>query len=242
MRLPRLPLAFQYLALICLLLPGGSTRGEVVINEICAEQSDRLIRWSATGVPKLGMGRAWQDLTFRDANWSTGTLPAGWGYANITTNLQSRMQSKTPSVYLRKTFDVTAAQIAENLPITLDIEIDDGFVAYLNGVEIARANAGPPKHFMYASQPAYNPTINTGLQALNAGSSGTLLVEGTNILAIQAHNRDLTSSFKINAGLRTSTTTFVATGAAGGSWKYFVGIAEPRRGWTAAFHVPAPPS
>jgi hypothetical protein len=176
------------------------------------------------------MGRVWQDPTFRDANWSTGTLPAGWGYANITTNLQSRMQSKTPSVYLRKTFDVTAEQIAENLPITLDIEMDDGFVAYLNGIEIARANAGPAKHFMYASQPAYNPTINSGLQTISAGNSGTLLVEGTNVLAIQAHNRDLTSGFKINAGLRTSSTTFVATGAASGSWKYFVGIAEPSGG------------
>jgi hypothetical protein len=202
----------------------------VVINEICATQSDRLIKWSATGVPKLGMGRAWQDATFSDANWSTGTLPAGYGYGSIATNLQSKMQSKTPSVYLRKIFDVTAAQIAENLPMTLDIEIDDGFVAYLNGVEIARANAGPAKHFMYASQPAYNATTNNALQALNVGNAGTVLIEGTNVLAIQAHNRDLASAFKINAGLRTSTATFVGTGAAGGNWKYFVGVAEPSGG------------
>ncbi len=229
-RVPRLHLPLRVGSVFCLPIASACAWGEVVIIELWPAQSDRLIRWSATGVPKLGMGRVWQELTFNDANWSTGTLPAGWGHANMSTNLQSRMQSKTPSVYLRKTFEVTAAQIAENLPLMLDIEMDDGFVAYLNGVEIARANTGPAKHFVYASQPAYNTTINSSLQALNAGSSGTLLVEGTNVLAIQAHNRDLTSAFKTNAGLRTSTTTFIAAGTAGGNWKYFVGIAEPSGG------------
>lgn len=223
----RLALALPLLSGLCLL----PVKAEVVINELCAAQSERVLQWSSAGVPKLGMGTAWNDPAFNDAAWSSGSLPAGWGHAGMLTSLQTAMQYKTPSVYLRKTFTVSAADIAANLALLLDVEIDAGFVAFINGVEVARYNAGPLKHFIYASQPAYNASTNTGLQAISAGTTASLIA-GTNVLCIQALNNDLASFFKINAGLRTASNTpvFIAPGTAGGAWKYFVGISEPSGG------------
>ena len=63
--------------------------------------------------------------------------PSGFGYSDGD---DATTVPTTPSLYLRRTFDV------ENLEQWLDaqffMDYDDGFVAYLNGVEIARATRG----------------------------------------------------------------------------------------------------
>ena len=115
-------------------------RGQVVINEVSSASNERLLQWTAGGVPRLGSGIPWNGNAFPETGWLSGALPAGWGTA-VGTNLQTAMQNKTPSLYLRKSFTVTAAQAASTNPVVLAVEYDDGFVAYLNGVEVARSEA-----------------------------------------------------------------------------------------------------
>ena len=176
----------------------------MVINEFAAASSDRLLRWQADGTPRMGSGVAWMESGFSDAAWSTGGVPMGWG-SSVTTNLQSAMLNKTPTLYLRKAFTVSAAQAAMTQPLTLQVDADDGFVAFINGVEVARANAGGAKHFVYAGQPAYNPVAGTGIVEYAVGTANTLLVPGTNVLAIQVLNNNIGSSLRINAGLKVIT-------------------------------------
>ena len=199
-------------ALLAMLLPVA--RAQVVINELSYASSDRVLKYAADGTPSLGYEGKWNTPAFSDTAWSSGNLPAGYGSA-VNTNLQTAMQYKTPSLYLRKAFTVTAPQAASTNPLVLQVEYDDGFVAYLNGVEIARYNCGGAKHFMYAFQTAYNVTTSAGVTEITLGAANTLLTAGTNTLSIEARNRDLTSNFRINAGLKliTSTTPISVTKA-----------------------------
>ena len=184
--------------------------GQVVINEVAVAASDRNLQWNASGAPQLGSGIPWHALNFNATPWAGGNLPAGWG-TTVNTNLQSAMQNKTPSLYLRKTFTVTPTQAALATPLVLQVEADDGFVAYINGVEVARANCGPAKHFMYVSQVAYNAMTTSGLLEYPLLAANTLLVSGTNVLSIQAHNSNIGSNFRLNAGLRLITSTQTVT-------------------------------
>ncbi|MEO8352263.1 MAG: lamin tail domain-containing protein, partial [Chthoniobacteraceae bacterium] len=212
--------------LLALRLP---MHAEVVLNELAASTSERQLLWNSDGTARVGTARVWSDPAFNDSAWQTGSLPAGWGYS-VSTNLQSAMRGKTPSLYLRKSFDFTGAPATGILALSL--EIDDGCVVYLNGTELTRqnlgTNTGGTKVFVYASQPAFNAATNTGTQNLNFNSAPPLLVNGTNVLAIQAHNASLTSSFKVNAGISLDGTPLVPASDSG--WKYFVGRAEPSGG------------
>lgn len=237
-----------------LLLFGWSSRlsAKVVINEFMAAASDRRLTWTPAGAPRLGSGVAWHEPEFSAVNWTNLTLPAGYSYSGLSTSLQNSMRDKAYSIYLRKEFNVTEAQIQGGQPLVLSAQCNDGFVAYLNGREVARWNCGPTNHFVFASQPAYNPnTLSTG-QEFVLGSASSLK-PGINVLAIQAHNADKPSTpsspqqisshvpsteFRIDAGLRLAADPaaqlpeiiLVALGPGGGSWKHIIGRAEPSGG------------
>ena len=136
----------------------------------------------------------WKNVSFNDLAWLSG--PSGFGYGdNDDGTVLSDMQNGYLSVYARKAF--TVANPASVSGLQFSIDFDDAFVAYLNGTEIARNNiTGTP--------PAYN-AVSTGDHEASGGDtspqpvltftvSPSLLVTGTNVLAIQGHNKSLTSS------------------------------------------------
>ena len=196
----------SFLTLLMSLLASSIGMAQVTINEMASASNERMLKWSAAGVPTLGTGINWNAPAFTDTAWPSGNLPAGWG-STVSTNLQTAMLNKTPTAYFRKSFIVSATDAARTTPLVLQVEYDDGFVAYLNGVEIARKNAGPPNHFLYVGQPAYNPNNSAGLGELQLGAANTLLVTGTNLLAIEVHNYSISSNLRINAGLKVLTST-----------------------------------
>src|SRR5215468_7767505 len=110
--------------------PGG--RGAVVINEFMAAPSERQLSWSTNGIPRLGSGIAWMEPGFLEQGWSTGTLPAGYGFSGLNTDLGAVMAGQAPSLYLRKEFLITPEQAALSNPLALIVDYNDGFVAYLN--------------------------------------------------------------------------------------------------------------
>ncbi len=99
------------------------------------------------------------------------------------------MRGNYKTVYARKTFNISDASTATGM--TLRIDYDDGFVAYINGQEVARA-------LMPAGTPDYD-TGSSGHEAgtpeiFDLGSYTGNLVSGTNVLAIEIHNRSKSSS------------------------------------------------
>ena len=141
---------------------------------------------------------AWTAVDFDDSQWESG--PAGFGYGDDDdATVLDDMQGHYVTVYTRKAFDVSALG-SEMLELIVDY--DDGFIAYLNGREVARR-----------SMPEGDATYTTEALSHEAGSPETialgpvadLLVEGTNVLAIEGHNSSVTSSdFSLIPALRTA--------------------------------------
>lgn len=143
-------------------------------------------------IPSAEPSSNWTYLNFNDSDWQNGA--SGFGYSDNDDN--TVVPNGTLSVYLRKIFDI--GNIEDITSLILDIDYDDAFVAYINGVEVARANiSGVP--------PPYNSeNIYTDHEAqIYAGGLPdrflisdytSILVEGENVLAIQAHNVSPTSS------------------------------------------------
>ncbi|MBN1419402.1 MAG: lamin tail domain-containing protein, partial [Planctomycetes bacterium] len=132
---------------------------------------------------------SWPNSAYDDAGWSVGTLPLGYGEGGLATTL-SDMQGSYTSVHLRRRFSVADPAKIESL--ILSVNYDDGFVAYLNGTEVARANIS-------GTRPAYNATADSaiepgGLSPYDITSYKALLVAGENVLAIQIHNASLSDS------------------------------------------------
>src|SRR5437867_4052855 len=104
-----------------------------------------------TNAPVVG----WQTITegSLDSSWATGN--GGFGYADnapetarcqtLLPDMKSATVNGSPTnyctFYIRQSFDVTSPlDPAQRLILTIDY--DDGFVAYLDGAEILRGNAG----------------------------------------------------------------------------------------------------
>jgi hypothetical protein len=141
--------------------------------------------------PTSSVSSNWTNINYNDNSWSEGS--SGFGYSDSDDN--TNIPSGTLSVFIRK--DFTILDINNIVSLILDIDYDDGFVAYINGFEVARANIN-------GSPPAYNATTNTDHEAqIYVGgyperfvidNFQNILIEGTNTLSIQAHNVSDTSS------------------------------------------------
>jgi len=134
---------------------------------------------------------AWRQVGFDDRNWLAGPTSIGYGYSSLATVLND-MRYKYVSVFMRRTFQVPDPARVQTL--SLEIDYDDGFVAYLNGMEIARRQIGNP-----GAPLAYNTGTQIDhpagtLESINLTPFINLLRPGENILAIQAHNQGLNSS------------------------------------------------
>ena len=154
------------------------------------------INWGDTWKYKIGTSEPnanWKDINFDDSDWDTGD--SGFGYGDDDD--QTVLPEGTISVYLRKDFYL------ENLDnisaLLLHIDYDDGFVAYINGVEIARANLGESSDFVpfnMTADEAIEPLMFEGKlpQKFSIDNWNDILTNGKNTLAIQVHNADASSS------------------------------------------------
>jgi len=138
------------------------------------------------GTPPAG----WNQLDFDDSDWQSGPTGIGFGDGDDATIL-SDMQNNYVTVYARRTFRIIRPDTVGNL--VLEIDYDDGFVAYINGIEIARRNLGNPGDPV-DSQTATTDGREAGVfETIPIVNSG-LLVAGDNVLAVEVHNWDAASS------------------------------------------------
>jgi hypothetical protein len=119
---------------------------------------------------------------------AAGTSPlqlSGFG-ALVGTDVGGAMRNVSSTVYTRVPFVVPAGSTFNTLK--LRVKYDDGFVAYLNGVEVARRQA--------PASPAYNsaatgarPDADVGIfEDIDLTSFLDVLEEGANVLALHGLN------------------------------------------------------
>lgn len=140
-------------------------------------------------VPTSEPSTQWKQLGFDDALWLDG--PSGFGYAD---NDDATVLPACMSVFIRKTFTIQDASIITSAILHMDY--DDGFVAYLNGVEIARASisGNPPAYDASAYGHEANWYRNIPIESFAINTISDIIQNGENVLCIQIHNTDLGSS------------------------------------------------
>lgn len=203
--------------------------GEVVISELAAAQSDRILHWDEDGVPRLGFGPAWYEEGFDDSAWSRNLTPLGMGRGGLARDLSAQLLNKTPSLFLRTVMTVTASQAAMTQNLEVAIRVADGFVLYLNGRELARRNAGPEHLFVHTDFEAFRAEDFNA--TLNLGRAADLLQTGDNLLALQVHNNDVADGvLHCSAVLRIATQPAVTLAGTGQTWSWREGLGEPSGG------------
>jgi len=143
------------------------------------------------------------------------------------------LQNRGFSLYLRKRFTVTPTQAASASILELLARYNDGFVAFINEVEVARRNLGNPGAFVFHDQATFSATSNTApTETISLGAANTRLVAGENILCVQVHNKSLTGTEAANllflGNLRISGGATLVTNTE--TWKYFLELVEPSGG------------
>lgn len=153
-------------------------------------------------------GTSWRASSFNDSSWPSGKAELGYGDGGEATLLSygPSSSSKYVTYYFRKSFTVSSPSQYSSL--LLNLMRDDGAVVYLNGVEVARSN-------MPSGTISYTTLASTAVGATNESTyypytiPTSLLVSGTNVLAVEIHQNGKTSpDLSFNCSL-TATTTVV---------------------------------
>ncbi|MBQ2951156.1 MAG: CotH kinase family protein [Prevotella sp.] len=130
--------------------------------------------------------------------WTTGYAPLGYftsdasngrGYQTFL-DYGSDAGNKRPTYYFRKSFTLNY-QPESNAVIMLNYTIDDGMIVYVNGKEAARYQMpdGNVTYNSFASTYANGNPDNGSIQL-----SASLFKKGENIIAVEVHNNNGTST------------------------------------------------
>ncbi len=142
------------------------------------------------GVPTLD----WAAIDFVDSAWLNGSTGIGYGDGDDATVLGD-MRNNYLSVYLRREIQIPDPLALKNL--IMEIAYDDGFVAYLNGIEVARSesleDAGSPPPFDEDNVDGHE-VDDEPPEVFNLNGFIGILKPGKNVLAIHMLNTNLTSS------------------------------------------------
>ena len=164
----------------------------VALSGLAAGQTETFDHWEsvvyATDIWRYFPGTAdpgsgWNSLPYNDSGWNRGQ--GGIGYGD---NDDNTVISAVISLFMRIKFNITdTSEIDE---VQFDMDYDDGFVAYINGAEIARAgvSGNPPAYDAAAVNHEAEGTFTSYLV------DKTVLLNGDNLLAIEVHNQAVTSS------------------------------------------------
>lgn len=165
-------------------------------------------------IPDASTSQNWRNPAFNVSSWTDATLGLGYGDGDDNTDLGSNIIS----AYTVHQFNI--ADTSKIASAILDVDFDDGFVAYLNGIEIARAG-------LVGFPPAWDETAsdhealiyqggNPGRFPIDYNTLKNALKNGANVLAIEVHNTNQTSSDLslipfLTFGIKDATTVFGGT-------------------------------
>jgi len=184
-----------------------------------------------TSAPPAG----WNQRGFDDIGWLAGEGAFGYDTSNRyqPVTVFNDMNGVYSSVFFRSNFTLSAIPAS----LILGILVDDGYVAYLNGVEVSRYNLDDPlTHSSLAesgtsapwsstidhSRPSnYNP--DPAMTQIDISAFTNLLVVGTNTIAVRVHNyKKSNTDFLFLAELSEATRQHKVTGLSASQTYYWV--------------------
>jgi len=177
-----------FLILVCLLLGSPLSAWAERVNLL--PRGSEWKYFKGTKTPSL-LPTFWSQPAFKDDSWLTGVTPLYYG-GNIASGTRlADMRGNYSSVYMRKTFLLPEKEYSS---FALNALSDDGFILWINGVELFRYNVpdGDIGHDGVAESLITVPVW----QEHNLGdlTTSTLMPGEINTLAIQAFNISLDNS------------------------------------------------
>ena len=137
-------------------------------------------------------GTSWRSTSFNDASWSSGEAPLGYKTPGVRTTVGygSDAQNKNPTTYFRKSITLNGSPTS-NDTFTLNYQVDDGFIIWVNGQDAGRVNLpnGNVEYNTFTTSYAGDQPL-TGTIEL----SPLLFKKGENTIAVEVHNNNATSS------------------------------------------------
>jgi hypothetical protein len=126
-------------------------------------------------------GLDWARENFDASGWKRGAAGFGFGAGEFRTEI-SRRRDQPPSIYLRKEFTVEQADRITELGLMVNYR--DGFIAYVNGREVARSNIGRSSG---RNAQKIKAREESGFAYVALKDVHKHVKDGVNVLAIEAH-------------------------------------------------------
>jgi len=129
----------------------------------------------------------WRSQDFDADAWLSGATGIGYGDGDDATELTD-MQDSYVSIFCRREFDVTDVDEIEDL--VLSVTVDDGFIAYLNGVQVAIFGLSDASFDSDAACACEATLVERDISEFK----DLLDEDRPNVLAVQVHNSGIGSS------------------------------------------------
>ena len=136
-------------------------------------------------------GTAWREPDFDDADWPTGPGPLGNERESLAEPIQTEFELGDITYYFRREFELPAGIDISQMDATINTQVDDGFIVYLNGLEVVRRGMpnGEVPFDQFASRNVNEAQVEGPFTVPN-----NLFVEGTNVFAVEVHQVRIDSS------------------------------------------------
>ncbi|MBN2592351.1 MAG: lamin tail domain-containing protein [Sedimentisphaerales bacterium] len=154
-------------------------------------------------VPAEDIGEQWRtEIQYDDSAWeSIAGGPGGAGFERtsgyqdfLSIDLQEQMYATNATCYIRVPFNVEVDELDGLSEMVLKVRYDDGFVAYLNGTEVARRNFDDTPAWDSRASASHPDSLAVDFEEIDiSGFIGDLTL-GDNLLAIHGLNASATSS------------------------------------------------
>jgi hypothetical protein len=187
-------------------LAGNSTYSSIATATTAAGATSPLIppgaswKYLDNGVDQ---GTAWRGVSFDDSIWASGGAQLGYGDGDENTSVSfgGNPANRYITTYFRKSFTVADPSLIGAL--SLGLLRDDGAVVYLNGQEVFRSNM-PTGTIGYATAASSVVSGAAETTYFTAAINRALVVGGTNVIAVELHQRsasdsDLSFDLQLNA-------------------------------------------
>ncbi|MBN1806341.1 MAG: CotH kinase family protein, partial [Sedimentisphaerales bacterium] len=178
-------------------LAGLPTGGDSTTTTLVAEGAHKRVL-----IPSATIDDDWKSSAgFNDTAWiQSAGLPGGIGYERsagyeqfISLDIEDQMYARNATCYIRSVF-VFNDNPNEFSSMTLKIRYDDGFIAYLNGAEVARRNFDGTPLWNSQASTSHSDSVAVEFEYIDISAFIDNLRQGANLLAIQGLNASITSS------------------------------------------------
>ncbi len=143
--------------------------------------------WKGTAEPSAPL--EWTALDFDDSAWKQSKGGFGYGDTEQVNTELSDMRNNYTTFYIRK--KITLDDPAELGFLSLNIFYDDGFICYINGVEVARSYAFEEYDYQSLSNGLHE---SSEAESFELGDAVDLLHSGDNVIAFVGFNTSRSNS------------------------------------------------